>query len=47
MMEYKIIELFIQVGLFFRFACWSRLACICILLFQQLDLFEAFQVKET
>ena len=31
MMEYKIIELFIQVGLFFRFASWSRLACACVL----------------
>ena len=38
MMEYKIIELFIQVGLFFRFACWSRLAFRIDLRFQQLDL---------
>ena len=43
MMEYKMIELFIQVGLFFRFACWSHFACACMLFestlrFQQLDL---------
>ena len=31
MMEYEITELFIQVGLFFRFVCWSRLACAYML----------------